>query len=56
VISAGLDLLHVAEHAEPFWRPHGVQATAWDGRLPNSFTLLARRRALAFLRQTDMSV
>lgn len=44
VISAGLDVLHLAEHAEPFWRPHGVEAAAWQGRLPNSFTLLARRR------------
>jgi len=43
-ISAGLEVLHVAEHAEPFWRPQGVQAAAWRGQLPNSFTLLARRR------------
>ena len=43
VISAGLDVLHVAEHAEPFWRPQGVAAAAWRGQLPNSFTLLAQR-------------
>jgi len=42
VISAGLDLLHVGEHAEPFWRPGGIDAAAWRGALPNSFTLLAR--------------
>lgn len=42
VISAGLELLHVAEYPEPFWRPAGVNAEAWRGRLPNSFALLAR--------------
>ena len=42
VISAGLDVLHVAEHPEPFWRPQNVEAAAWRGQLPNSFTLLAR--------------
>ena len=45
VISAGLDVVHLDEHAEPFWRPQGVEAAAWQGRLPNSFTLLARRRS-----------
>jgi SAM-dependent methyltransferase len=43
VISAGLDVLHVAEHPEPFWRPQHVAAAAWRGQLPNSFTLLAQR-------------
>jgi len=43
VISAGLQVLHVAEYSEPFWRPAGVDADAWRGRLPNSFALLARR-------------
>ena len=43
VIAAGLDVVHVAEHPEPFWRPQGVDAAAWQGRLPNTFTLLARR-------------
>lgn len=43
VISAGLDLLQVRENAEPFWRPQGINAAAWSGRLPNSFTLLARK-------------
>jgi SAM-dependent methyltransferase len=43
VISVGLDVVHVAEYAEPFWRPVGVSAAAWQGRLPNAFALLARR-------------
>src|SRR5580700_9583312 len=43
VVSAGLEVLHVGEHAEPFWRPDGIEAAAWQGRLPNTFTLLARR-------------
>lgn len=44
VIAAGFDVLHVAEYAEPFWRPKKVTAAAWRGRLPNTFSLLARRR------------
>ncbi len=44
VISAELDLLHVREYAEPFWWPDGINAAAWSGQLPNSFTLLARKR------------
>ncbi len=43
VIAAGLDLLSLAEYPEPFWRPGGVSAAAWDGRLPNSYSLLAHR-------------
>jgi SAM-dependent methyltransferase len=44
VIGAGMDVLHLAEYPEPFWRPaDGVRAAAWDGRLPNSFSLLARK-------------
>ena len=43
VISAGLEVLHVSEHAEPFWQPADVAAAAWQGQLPNSFMLLARR-------------
>lgn len=45
VLGAGLELLHVAEHADPFWKPDdfAVAAAVWDGRLPNSFSLLARR-------------
>lgn len=45
VLSAGLELRHVAEHPEPFWRMGGVDAVAWRGRLPNTFTLLARKPA-----------
>lgn len=46
VVSAGLEVLLVSEYAEPFWRPgDGTAAAAWQGRLPNSFALLARRRA-----------
>jgi SAM-dependent methyltransferase len=45
VIAAGLEVLHVAEYAEPFWRPQDfTTAAAWQGRLPNTFSLLAQRR------------
>ncbi|WP_034262686.1 class I SAM-dependent methyltransferase [Actinospica robiniae] len=44
VLSADLELQYVAEFAEPFWRPDGVAAAAWGGRLPNMFALVARRR------------
>jgi SAM-dependent methyltransferase len=43
VVAAGMEILHLGEYPEPFWRPAGVSAAAWDGRLPNSFALLARR-------------
>lgn len=44
VQGAGLRIEHLAEHPEPFWRPQGApDAAAWDGRLPNTFSLLARR-------------
>lgn len=43
VIHAGLDLLEMVEHSAPFWAPADVHAKAWDGQLPNSFSLLARR-------------
>ncbi|AVT37602.1 bifunctional 2-polyprenyl-6-hydroxyphenol methylase/3-demethylubiquinol 3-O-methyltransferase UbiG [Plantactinospora sp. BB1] len=42
VLGAGLELRHLAEFAEPFWRPDGVSAAAWQGRLPNTYALLAR--------------
>jgi hypothetical protein len=42
VVTAGMELLSLGEYPEPFWRPGGVSAAAWDGRLPNSFSLLAR--------------
>jgi SAM-dependent methyltransferase len=43
VIAAGFAVQAVEEYAEPFWRPAGLHAAAWDGRLPNAFALLARR-------------
>jgi SAM-dependent methyltransferase len=44
IIAAGLTIEHLGEHPEPFWRPQGSpDAAAWNGELPNSFTLLARR-------------
>lgn len=49
---AGLRLVTLREHPEPFWRPGDVDAAAWQGRLPNTYTLLARRdwgRRLIFL-------
>jgi SAM-dependent methyltransferase len=44
VICAGLEVQHVAEYPDPFWHPDNVTAAAWDGRLPNSFALLAQRK------------
>jgi ubiquinone/menaquinone biosynthesis C-methylase UbiE len=44
VIGAGLEVLNLAEYPEPFWRPDDHTAAAWDGRLPNSYSLLAGRR------------
>ncbi|GAB3167690.1 class I SAM-dependent methyltransferase [Myceligenerans halotolerans] len=41
---AGFEITRLEEHPEPFWRPEGVAAAAWDGRVPNSFSMLARRR------------
>jgi ubiquinone/menaquinone biosynthesis C-methylase UbiE len=43
VATAGMDIVHLGEYPDPFWRPHGVFAAAWSGRLPNTFSLLARR-------------
>lgn len=40
---AGFEIEHLEEHPEPFWRPEGIGAAAWDGRVPNAFSLLARR-------------
>lgn len=46
VQGAGFELLHLAEHPQPFWRPDDEEpAAAWDGRLPNALSLLARRRS-----------
>ena len=43
IVAAGMEILHLGEYPEPFWRAGGVTAAAWDGHLPNSFSLLARR-------------
>ena len=45
VLSAGLVIRHLGEHAEPFWRPAdgSPPSPSWDGSLPNSFSLLAVR-------------
>ncbi len=40
---SGLTVVDLAEYPEPFWRQDGVEAAVWDGRLPNAFSLLARR-------------
>jgi SAM-dependent methyltransferase len=42
VVSAGLRIEQLSEYPRPFWHPDGVSAAAWNGRLPNSFALLAR--------------
>jgi SAM-dependent methyltransferase len=44
LVAAGMEILHLGEYAEPFWRAGGLRAAAWEGRLPNTFSLLARRR------------
>jgi SAM-dependent methyltransferase len=44
LVHGGFAIEHFAEHPEPFWRPDGAAAAAWDGRVPNSFSLLARMR------------
>lgn len=48
-LSAGLEVQQLGEYPEPFWRPPGVEAAAWSGSLPNSFSLLARRPGRADL-------
>ncbi|GAA1598340.1 class I SAM-dependent methyltransferase [Actinoplanes couchii] len=42
VSRAGLRIVDLTEYAEPFWRMGGVTAAAWNGRLPNAYSLLAR--------------
>lgn len=44
ITGAGFDILHLEEHPEPFWRPDDMQAAAWNGQVPNAFSLLARRK------------
>lgn len=43
VLEAGFAVEHLAEHPDPFWRWDDLRAAAWDGRLPNTYSLLARR-------------
>ena len=31
VAAAGMEILHLGEYPEPFWRPGGVSAAAWAG-------------------------
>jgi SAM-dependent methyltransferase len=47
VVSAGLEVHHLAEYPEPFWRPGGIAAAAWRGQLPNSFALVAQKKPSA---------
>lgn len=44
VTGAGFEILHLEEYPEPFWRPDGVDAAAWNGQVPNAFSLLALHR------------
>ncbi|GAA1113607.1 class I SAM-dependent methyltransferase [Kribbella jejuensis] len=44
IAAAGLRLKVLEEYAEPFWRPQDDhRAAAWEGRLPNSYALLAQK-------------
>ncbi|MFF0266470.1 class I SAM-dependent methyltransferase [Kribbella sp. NPDC004536] len=44
ITAAGLHLKILEEYAEPFWRPQDdTRAAAWEGRLPNSYALLAQK-------------
>lgn len=43
VVNAGLAIEHLSEHPEPFWKMGDVEAAAFDGRLPNTYALLARK-------------
>lgn len=44
VVRAGLPVAHLGEHPEPFWRMGEVDAAAFRGRLPNTFSLIAGPR------------
>jgi hypothetical protein len=48
--TAGLEILHLGEYGEPFYRWGGVTAAAWEGRLPNAFSLLARLKLPGYYR------
>ncbi|SKC81688.1 class I SAM-dependent methyltransferase [Krasilnikoviella flava] len=41
-LASGFELEHLEEHPDQFWLPAGIDAAAWDGRVPNAFSLLAR--------------
>jgi SAM-dependent methyltransferase len=43
VVAAGLEIRVLEEYPEPFWKPVGQEAAVWEGQLPNSFALLARK-------------
>jgi ubiquinone/menaquinone biosynthesis C-methylase UbiE len=44
ITNAGLHVRVLEEYAEPFWRPQDdTRAAAWEGRLPNSYALLAQK-------------
>jgi SAM-dependent methyltransferase len=45
ITRAGFEILHLEEHPDPFWRPDGMDAAAWNGQVPNAFSLLARHGA-----------
>ncbi|WP_285683676.1 class I SAM-dependent methyltransferase [Actinoplanes sp. NBRC 103695] len=47
VVNAGLEVRHLSEHPEPFWKMHDIDTAASGGRLPNTYALLARKRDLA---------
>ncbi|GIJ72342.1 class I SAM-dependent methyltransferase [Virgisporangium ochraceum] len=44
VVAAGLPIRHLGEHPEPFWKMGEMEAAAWQGHLPNTFSLLAGPR------------
>jgi SAM-dependent methyltransferase len=44
VARAGLPIRHLGEHPEPFWKMGEMEAAAWQGQLPNTFSLLAGPR------------
>jgi SAM-dependent methyltransferase len=41
VVRAGLLIKHLGEHPEPFWKMGEMEAAAWQGQLPNTFSLVA---------------
>lgn len=43
ISEAGLGVIQLVEHPEPFWRPANLNAAVWNGQLPNTFSLLAPR-------------